>query len=88
MMIDPSEVPSAVAAADPDIYDDPVDERLLEEEDTVEESLRYEISSYGADYDVEGLVKRLRNGDAKIPDFQRGKFGLSSRHPVSSSRCY
>jgi len=70
----PSEesVPELIAAADPDIYDDAVDERLLEEEDTVEENLRYEITSYGADYDVEGLVKRLRNGDAKIPDFQRG----------------
>ncbi len=47
-------------------------ETLLEEEDTDEESLRYEISSYGADYDVDGLVKRLNNGDIRIPDFQRG----------------
>jgi len=65
-------VPELVLAADPDIIDDPVDERLLEDEDTVEENLRYEITSYGADYDVEGVVKRLRNGDMKIPDFQRG----------------
>jgi hypothetical protein len=71
-MADENTVPQLIAAADPDIYDDPVDERLLEDEDTVEENLRYEITSYGADYDVEGLVKRLRNGDAKIPDFQRG----------------
>jgi len=51
-----------IAAVDPDILDDPIDEVLLEEEDTLEESLRYEITSYGADYDVDGLVKRLRNG--------------------------
>lgn len=62
-----------VAAADPDILDDDViDEALLEEEDSVEESLHYEITSYGADYDVDGLVKRLKRGDVKIPDFQRG----------------
>ena len=33
--------------------------------------VRYEISTYGADYDVEGLVKRLRRGDILIPSFQR-----------------
>ena len=71
-MADLSFIPSAGIAADPDIGDDPVNERLLEAEDTTEDNLRYEISSYGADYDVEGLVKRLRNGDAKIPQFQRG----------------
>jgi len=31
----------------------------------------YNISSYGADYDVDGLVKRLRNGHVFIPPFQR-----------------
>lgn len=31
----------------------------------------YDISSYGADYDVEGLVKRLKRGDIFIPPFQR-----------------
>jgi hypothetical protein len=71
-MPDSSVVPPMIAAVDPDILDDPIDEVLLEEEDTLEESLRYEITSYGADYDVDGLVKRLRNGDIKIPAFQRG----------------
>ena len=61
-----------VKAADPDVLDDAVDEALLEEEDSAEESLRYEITSYGADYDVDGLVKRLKKGDIKIPAFQRG----------------
>jgi len=71
-MIDVSNVPELVAAADPDIFDDPIDERLLDDEDTTEEELRYEIASYGADYDVEGLVRRLRKGDVKVPEFQRG----------------
>lgn len=32
---------------------------------------RYDITSFGADYDVEGLVKRLNRGDVFIPEFQR-----------------
>ena len=34
--------------------------------------VQYQVSSYGADYDVEGLVKRLERGDIKVPTFQRG----------------
>lgn len=34
--------------------------------------LKYEISSYGADIDVDGLVKRLRRHDIIVPTFQRG----------------
>ena len=33
---------------------------------------RFEVSSYGWDSDVEGLVKRLNRGDIKLPGFQRG----------------
>jgi hypothetical protein len=32
---------------------------------------RYDITSFGADYDVEGLVKRLNRKDVLIPPFQR-----------------
>ena len=32
---------------------------------------RYEITSFGADYDVDGLVKRIKRGDIFIPSFQR-----------------
>jgi len=32
---------------------------------------RYDITSFGADYDVEGLVRRLQRGDIFIPSFQR-----------------
>ena len=31
----------------------------------------YTITGYGADYDVEGIVKRLQRGDIEIPGFQR-----------------
>lgn len=33
--------------------------------------IQYDISSFGADYDVEGIVKRLQRGDILIPPFQR-----------------
>lgn len=40
------------------------------EEDTVI-PFKYSITSYGADYPVDGLVRRLRRGDVYIPEFQR-----------------
>lgn len=41
-----------------------------EKDDTVI-PVRYEITSFGADYDAEGLVKRLQREDIYIPPFQR-----------------
>ena len=44
--------------------------------------VKYEITSYGADFPVDGLVKRLRNGSIFMPAFQRGfvwKHGQASR---------
>jgi Protein of unknown function DUF262 len=35
--------------------------------------LNYEITSYGADYPVDGLVKRLENGDITVPRFSAGR---------------
>lgn len=34
-------------------------------------NILYEISSYGADFDVFGLVRRINRGDINIPSFQR-----------------
>lgn len=34
-------------------------------------SLRYSITSYGADFDVEGLVRRISRQDIYVPTFQR-----------------
>lgn len=39
--------------------------------DTTTAPVQYDITSFGADYDVEGLIKRLRRGDIFIPPFQR-----------------
>lgn len=51
---------------EPDVRDDAASE---DEEASTE--IRYQISSYGADYPVDGLVKRLRRGDIAVPKFQR-----------------
>ena len=42
------------------------------ETDDVTETVRYRITSYGADFDIEGLVRRTSCGDIFVPDFQRG----------------
>ena len=47
---------------------DVVDEAISDETVSPE---RYDISSFGADYDVDGLVRRINRGDVFIPDFQR-----------------
>ena len=47
---------------------------LINDESLVDEIVprtRYEITSFGADYDVAGLVNRLKRGDIFIPSFQR-----------------
>lgn len=36
----------------------------------------YEITSYGADYDVEGLVRRMNKGDIVVPSFEPAEPGL------------
>ncbi len=41
------------------------------EEEAEPESLRYKISSYGADYPVDSLVKRLNGDIIYLPEFQR-----------------
>ena len=46
----------------------------IEDEDSLEEDIfpdRYSISSYGADYVVDALVKRMESDDIHIPPFQR-----------------
>jgi len=48
-----------------------VDDEADQDSDSAVVPLQYDISSYGADYDVEGLVKRLNRGDILIPSFQR-----------------
>lgn len=49
-----------------------VDDASLSEDAEVGYPLRYLISSYGADYPVDGLVKRISQEDIYVPEFQRG----------------
>jgi hypothetical protein len=56
---------------EPELPDD-----MIEEEDVIDVDpdqevvpVTYDITSYGADYPVDGLVKRLSNGDVVVPTF-------------------
>ena len=42
------------------------------ESNDIEEPVNYRIASYGIDFDVEGLVRRINEEDIFVPDFQRG----------------
>jgi len=52
----------------PDADDEVLDET---DADTAVAVEQYAISSFGIDFDVEGLVRRLRKGDVYVPPFQR-----------------
>jgi hypothetical protein len=55
------------------VQDTPIEDVRTEEEGAQEIApLRFAISSYGADYTVDGLVKRIREGSVYVPKFQRG----------------
>lgn len=49
-----------------------VDDASVREDADVGYPVRYNISSYGADYPVDGLVKRISRQDIYVPEFQRG----------------
>ncbi len=49
-----------------------IDDRRSEDDEREIEPHRYAISSYGADYPVDSLVRRLRDGSIYVPSFQRG----------------
>lgn len=59
--------------ADDIIYEDTDTEVQIEGDypDETADAKQYTISGYGADFDVEGLVRRLDRGDIEIPKFQR-----------------
>jgi hypothetical protein len=55
-----------------DLQDIQIEDILTNEGDREVAPLGYVISSYGADYTVDGLVKRMREGSIYVPEFQRG----------------
>ena len=52
---------------------DQADIEIIDEADTDESvlPLRYDITSFGIDFDVEGLVRRLNDDEVFVPDWQR-----------------
>ena len=54
--------------ADENVYDDTETDDVAGE---VVKSVRYRITSYGIDFDVAGLVRRLDQGSVFVPPFQR-----------------
>ena len=50
-----------------------VDDNIIDdsENDDSAPQVKYDITSYGVDFDVEGIVRRLDNGDIVIPEWQR-----------------
>ncbi len=51
------------------IFESGVLDETVESEEVAK--VEYDITSYGADYDVEGLVRRLDRSNIVVPDFQR-----------------
>lgn len=53
--------------------DEEIEEKIIDVNETEEvlPPIRYDISSYGADYTVDSLVKRLNDSNIFIPPFQR-----------------
>lgn len=67
-----ADAPDEVAQPNPPStgeQEDAVDDDASNENDVA--PVRYSITSFGVDYDVEGAVRRLKRGDIKIPSFQR-----------------
>ncbi len=65
--------PSSAPPHEPTLYEEPgVDDLADLEDDESNGGLRFSITSYGADYPVDALVKRLNSGAIEIPKFQRG----------------
>ena len=71
-------------ASDDDVSKDDYELALedgVEDDSLLEEAgvRKFTINSYGADYTVDSLVKRMRGGAFKVPDFQR-RFVWSAKH--------
>jgi hypothetical protein len=63
--------PHSMAGEEEDQIEDQIEDNLGDDSDEVI-PFKYSITSYGADYPVDGLVKRMKEGNILIPPFQRG----------------
>ena len=62
------EIRDPLLVADENVHDDTETDDIAGD---VVKSVRYRITSYGIDFDVEGLVRRLNQGGVFVPPFQR-----------------
>ena len=53
-----------------EVVDEEVEGDVSSEEEVVP-SVSYDVTSYGSDPEVEGLVGRIKRGNIVIPQFQR-----------------
>jgi hypothetical protein len=53
-----------------DLHEQLIDD-FIDEDRTLTEDIKYQITTYGADFLVDGLVNRFTTEDIYIPDFQR-----------------
>ncbi|HKI83303.1 MAG TPA: DUF262 domain-containing protein, partial [Candidatus Krumholzibacteria bacterium] len=67
--VDDVEISAHAATND---IDAAADDATLEEEQNEQVPYKYSVTSYGADYPVDSLVKRIDRGDIRKPEFQRG----------------
>jgi len=73
MLVDEEvKMPSTDTIVQENLSEDQVDDTSLIEDAEVGSPVRYVISSYGADYPVDSLVKRVSRKDIYVPEFQRG----------------
>lgn len=63
---DPNKILKATETEEPN-----EDEEIEDEEDESVAPVRYRITSFGVDFDVEGLYRRISRGEIVIPNFQR-----------------
>ncbi|MDZ7793927.1 MAG: DUF262 domain-containing protein [Spirochaetia bacterium] len=53
-------------------YEKEINEQIIDESDSDESvPFSYSLTSYGIDFDVNGLVRRFKNNSIVVPDFQR-----------------
>jgi Protein of unknown function DUF262 len=67
-MVCPTAMQAPIEATEPieQIVDD-----FIDEERTLTQDIKYQITTYGADFLVDGLVSRFKTEDIYVPDFQR-----------------
>ena len=76
-----------VVENDTDVEDVPIEQ--ADDADERNDNTEYRITSFGIDYDVDGIVRRLEKKTIERPEFQRSYVWTQyDVRPSSLSRCY